>query len=494
MAFLDTFKSLLTGGRERQTRPARRLNLRRFDGAGTGRRAQDWLPQGPINSELGSSKVRLDGRAKSLFYNSAYAAAGVNAWITASIGTGAKPHSQLAGSVADTLSRLWPSWGRQADADGLSNVYGLQALAMRQLVLTGEIILVRIVRNGHLRWRLLPSEMLAMDMTQVVPNGGRIVFGIEFNADGERVAYHLHKNHPAEGLGLPIETIRLAAADVIHCFAPLEAGQVRGLTWLAAVMTKLRDLERIEDFELERKKVQTLFAGFITEHALGDVDLGESEDDEDGLGPIAQVEGGTVVKLNPGETIDFPQVPQDADQGRLAQHTLRAIAAGLGVPAHLITRDLSQANYSSLRADLVEFRRSVELIRASVLIPGLLTPLWRSFVLHHVMAGALPATDSDLMIEDVEWRFPRWPWVDPLKDLQAEELAIKMGVKSRAQTVAELGHDVEALDQEIARDRAREMRLGLEFGSAEPGSSVADPKQRRRSSGGLRRPQNPMDR
>lgn len=40
--------------------------------------------------------------------------------------------------------------------------------------------------------------------------------------------------------------------------------------------------------------------------------------------------------------------------------TLLAVSASLGRPCHLVTGDVRQANYSSLRAELVEFRRRVQ--------------------------------------------------------------------------------------------------------------------------------------
>ena len=46
----------------------------------------------------------------------------------------------------------------------------------------------------------------------------------------------------------------------------------------------------------------------------------------------------------------------------------------------------------------------------------------------------------------------RWPWVDPLKDIQANKLAIEQGFKTRQQIISEQGGDfmdtVEALRYE----------------------------------------------
>jgi capsid protein len=65
---------------------------------------------------------------------------------------------------------------------------------------------------------------------------------------------------------------------------------------------------------------------------------------------------------------------------------------------------------------------------------------------------------------------PAKRWVDPAKDAAAEAEQIRLGLKSRRQAVAEQGWDIEALDAEIAADRARERDLGLDFSG---GANVA---------------------
>jgi capsid protein len=76
------------------------------------------------------------------------------------------------------------------------------------------------------------------------------------------------------------------------------------------------------------------------------------------------------------------------------------------------------------------------------------------------------------------WLPTKWDWVDPLKDANAEIAQIEAGLKSRTQAIAERGYDAEQVDAEIARDREREKRLGLDFrrpGSPAQGPGTTDP-------------------
>ena len=132
----------------------------------------------------------------------------------------------------------------------------------------------------------------------------------------------------------------------------------------------------------------------------------------------------------------------------------------MGVPAHLISHDVSQANYSSLRAALVSFRQRVERFQFQVLVPQVLDPIWRRVAIMGALDLGIEITDD---LSAVEWIPPAQPWVDPMKDAQAQILLMEKGLMSRRQAVAALGYSVEKLDAEIAADRQREASLGLNF-------------------------------
>src|SRR5262249_59171989 len=90
---------------------------------------------------------------------------------------------------------------------------------------------------------------------------------------------------------------------------------------------------------------------------------------------------------------------------------LRGIAAGLGVPSHLLDGDLSQANYSSLRASLIDFRARVEALQHQVVVFQLLRPIWRAWIVSELLAGRLDGDLQDLL--SVDWITPPMPSVDP---------------------------------------------------------------------------------
>ncbi|OHC56658.1 MAG: hypothetical protein A3D16_00015 [Rhodobacterales bacterium RIFCSPHIGHO2_02_FULL_62_130] len=93
-----------------------------------------------------------------------------------------------------------------------------------------------------------------------------------------------------------------------------------------------------------------------------------------------------------------------------------------------------------------------------------------------VLAGALKLPGYDRRRAEFlacNWLPTKWDWVDPLKDANAEIAQIEAGLKSRTQAIAERGYDAQQVDAEIAREREREKRLGLDF--RRPGSPAQAP-------------------
>ena len=174
-------------------------------------------------------------------------------------------------------------------------------------------------------------------------------------------------------------------------------------------------------------------------------------------------------ELEPGEDVKFTE-PADVGGNYEAFERIQLlrIAAGIGMPYDMLTGDLSQTSYSSIRAGILSFRRLCEQIQYGVFIYQFCRPTWRAFIEQAVLAGKLDAVDYQMNREDylaVEWHTPKWAWVDPEKDVKAEILAIRAGLKSRSMSINETGMDEEEVDRQIAKDNARADQLGLVFDS-----------------------------
>ena len=101
-----------------------------------------------------------------------------------------------------------------------------------------------------------------------------------------------------------------------------------------------------------------------------------------------------------------------------------------------------------------------------------------------VMSGALSApgyAKRGREYRAVKWIPHGWEWVDPLKDITATVMMIRAGLISRDQAVAELGLNIEEIDQALADEHQRADALGLALDSdprrrTRNGSAVQDKK------------------
>ncbi|MFN3211205.1 MAG: phage portal protein [Roseovarius sp.] len=445
MGLLDLFRA--------RRRDAASTRQRSFEAAtGSARRFNSGAASfGPWNSEIAGARDSVQRRARHFVANNALAHSGVSAWTTAAVGAGITATSQHRDPVIRReCDRIFRQWARDADGEGRTDFAGLQAMAVRSERIDGESVFV---------WqddRLLavPAEMLAMAETRDLGGGRLIANGVEIDADGRRVAYWIHPAKPTDLFPTYAPPARIEAVDVLHIFRPAGPGAVRGISALAPVLLRLAELDATEDAVQMGAKVAALLSVILTnENDLGSGDDPFSEDQSLEPGAMFKVPGGWKVNTT---------APQQAQQvGEFLQHQTRAIAAGLDVPEHLLTGDLRNANYSSLRAALVSFRQKIEQFQFHVLVPQFLDPCWRRVMESAVLRGDL---DPDPDLFRVEWIPPAQPWVDPLKDAEATLKLLGAGLMSRRQAVAALGYSVDELDAEIAADREREAALKLQFG------------------------------
>lgn len=447
---------------------------RSYDGAGGGRR---WRGRGEMAAPLSvmsAARGPLMRRARYLVANNALAASGADAWVSGLVGTGIKPQSAHPDpAIRSKLNLAFELWTDSADADGVSDFYFLQATIARRLVVDGEAFAVLGIADGRLNIRLIDAEQIDPSLNRELGDGRRIVQGIEFDSAGRRVAYHILPDRPGTPFAvLPLTPLRVPAEDVIHVFKPEIAGQVRGLSWFAPVMLRLSDLDAWRDAQLMRQKIAALLTGFVTSPTGSPTQFGDGSQ-----APPTITEGlepGTLKVLAPGEGVTF-STPANigVEVIDFAKITEREIAVGLGLPAWILTGDLSQANYGSQRGGLVEYRRRIEALQHGVLSFQLIRPIWRRWATLEVLSGRASGTvEAALPMKAIT---PRQPWIDPAKDVRAEIEAIEAGLMSRREAVTARGLDIEALDSEIAADNARAAGLGLDFASTtKPNSTDAE--------------------
>ncbi|GAA0569498.1 phage portal protein [Caenispirillum bisanense] len=445
-------------------RIARLISRRSLDAAAGGRRWDGARQVPSANAAVTAGAGTVSQRAVHAYLNNPVIRNAVNTYAANAVGTGIWPKSRHPSEPERRrLDDAFTDAAADIDVAGRHDLAGVQRLATVGVIVHGEaFIRLRMSGTGDLRVQMIAADQVDRTLHRDLAEGGNIRSGIEFDADGRPVAYHVLPAAPGDMLApLSWNHVRVPASEILHVFEAMEPGQVRGLSWLASVLLKAKEVDEYEDAQLVRQKVAALLAGFLVD-ATGAAEAFEGTRSgsilETGLEP------GTLKVLPPGFDIKFSEPAEIGETTEFLRTQLRAIAAGLGITYEQLTGDLSGVNYSSIRAGLVEFRRKVDVFRWTVLVPQLCRPLWDRFITLRVLRGEIPAgafeRDRRAWLA-CDWNPPAWEWVDPLKDIQAETAAVEAGFKSRSQVVAALGEDAERVDALRAEDEARAKRLGV---------------------------------
>ncbi len=441
-----------------------------YDGAAGGRRMAGWQATGAgPNAEVLMAHPRLRDRAQDLVRNNPLAARGVAVWTSNIVGAGIIPHfiggqakvrrlERLAAQTLDTVQMI--------DANGRHDLYGLQRLAVRTMIESGEALIVRRTAPASrglavpLQLRVLEPDHLDTTRDGELKDGGRIIGGIELGPDGDRRAYWLTQHHPRDvgpiGTrgGLLADSQRVPAEHVIHLYETLRPGQMRGISWLAPVIVALRELHDFADAHLVRQKIAACYAVFET--------FADAEDAKaQSLAEPRPLEPGMQQMLAPGHDVRFGVPPQvDGYQEYIRAHQ-RTVAMGLGLPAEVLTGDMSQINFSAGRMSWLEFERGIDAIRWGVVIPQMCARIAEWF-----LAAAETVTDTGGV--SISWTPPARAMISPREDMTALEKGIGLGVMSRSQAIRERGYDPDKVLVEIAQERKRMAELGIPIATDPP--------------------------
>lgn len=434
------------------------VTKRSYDGARTDRRSNGWVAAGSsANSEILPQLSILRNRSRELVRNNPYASKAMRVLSSNRIGTG------IMATINDkSVAALWKKWVKVCDADWNYDLYGLQKLISNTEAESGECLIrfrYRKMSDGlpvPLQLQLLEPDFIDTTKNETLKNKGWIQNGIEFSPIGERVAYWLFNQHPGENIiNTTIKSSRVPAGDVIHSFDRKRPGQMRGVPILAPVMMTANDLNEYLEATLVRKSAEACIAAFVEtddeERSIGD----ESQQDQMRIEELAP---GMVQYLSKGEKITFTNPSVSTGDVGYTNDRLHAIAAGIGITYEQLTGDLSQVNYSSIRAGTLDFRREIEQWQWLNFIPSVLNRIMEKFLDTAFAAGLIQTTEIEY-----DWTTPRFDWVDPLKDVQGEELELTMGLKTWSEAVRARGFNPEVLLEELKAEREKFKAAGIEY-------------------------------
>jgi lambda family phage portal protein len=315
-----------------------------------------------------------------------------------------------------------------------------------------------------------PDQMDLNYFNYLMPNGNQIRMGVETDPYGQPVAYHLWRRHPAEYSTAPQFRIRVPAGEIIHLFSGKRVGQTRGYPEMAASMIAIHMIGKYAEAEIVAARTAAEKQGFF-ESAANDEGYDGPRDTDDRISMKA--EPGLLEQLPAGVTFKAwdSQHPTQAFPFFMKSQT-RMAGAGLDVSYEALANDREGVNYSSIRAGLLDerdtWRTEQDLFREQFCRPVFERWLETSWLAGEIKLDGLP---SDYF-EYATFHARGWPWVDPLKDMQAAVLAVQNGYQTRSEQMAENGNDFEETIDGLAYEEDYIDEAGVTIGTDTKG--VAD--------------------
>jgi lambda family phage portal protein len=400
---------------------------------------------GSANTSIGGGLGPLRNRARHLVRNTPHGAAMLERMTSSLVGSGIVPLWNTGSDALDRrLTDMWEDFTKVADVEGENDLYALQALAVRSMIEGGEMIArfidLRMSDDARMPVRVQMLEGDYIDSSRDSPNinGHRVRLGVALSQPyNQRAGYYLFSQHPGEAYQNDYVSQFIARGSVRHLMRPLRLGQVRGISWFAPLLLPSSDLADLMRNTIVKTGVEAAFSGFIKNTGGGPVNIGQK------VSPVSSdrewlPEPGQLVQLGQGQDVVFAEPKTHTQFAPVATATLRAMAIGIGLTYDQATGDLTQANYSSLRAGKIEHRRFVEQVQYHTIIPRLCEPIADRFIDRLILAGTLrPRRDGYRR----DWVPPANEPIDPKKDLEADIAAVRAGRMSPQEFIGQWGRD-----------------------------------------------------
>jgi lambda family phage portal protein len=451
------------------------------------------------SSDIHDNADILRQRSRMLYMSAPVATSAINTNRTKIVGTGLTLKATVDRNVlglspekakewqskTEAEFRLWAENRRSCDAMGLNDFYGLQQLALKSWLMSGDVFAVVKIRDPDklhpygLRLHLVEADRVStpdklggmldgLGYTEGTnPNtGNKIYDGVEVDSSGMIVAYHVRNTYPHEWRNditkwQRVESVGATTGlpQILHIMESERPDQYRGVPLIAPIIEPLLQLRRYTESELLAALVQSFFTAWIVTDTpknaipfdetgsgdLGGVPVDNPKADNASHSPNEYEMGpGTVAHLGKGEDIKFgnPNIPT-AGFDTFVKTLCKLMGGAIEMPYELLLKEFN-ASYSASRASLLEAWEGIKMRRAW-LVGSFCQPVYEIWLSEAVARGRViaPGFFDDPLVR-AAWCGARWigpvqGTLDPKKEVEAAVLQTHHGFRTHEQVTRELG-------------------------------------------------------
>ena len=469
----------------------------------------------------------LRQRSRSLFMSAPLAVSAIKTNRTNIVGEGLRLKSTIDAEFLGMTPEQAADWQRSAerefelwarskfcDSTRVNNFYEIQQVACMSWLMNGDAcVLLEYERPTRalpygLRIHLIESDRVSTPhstgnnvyLYATDPDTkNRIFNGVEVDSNNRVVAYHICSTYPNSNLYAKKEWKRVKAfgdktgtPNVLMIYETERAEQYRGVPYLAPVIESLKQLTRYSEAEMMAAVINGFFTVFVkSEKGTSEMGFTGVMDEEDQvtdddvnyeLGP------GMVNMLAPGEDIEIadakrPSSNFDAFTTSLAKY----VGAALEIPVEILVKNFS-SSYSASRAALLEAWKAFRMKR-SWMAADFCQPVYEIFLAEAIGSGRLkaPGFFLDPLIRmaycGAQWNGPAQGMIDPVKEVNAAEKRINIGISTRQRETIEMtGGDFDNNIAQLARENQLMKAAGILSSGAEKQPESTDPEEKEEES------------
>ena len=476
---------------------------------------EGYFPVRTFSKDWEENERRLSSiRADDLFANDWAAKSAVNAVVTNSVGTGLKPQSSIAyqelcisdkdaGRLQSEMEWLWYQWSEECHYRNTFSFDFLQALAVRSLVRNGEFLHMPVME-------LRPGNKFALKIQDIKPHrlctpcdkrtDPLIHDGVEVTENGVPTHYWVYSPKPSNIILLEdnyssSEFRRIPAMvghrkGIFHIFMPEEEEKQRGVSALSAGVKFFKHYNDAIDYELVAQIIAASFPVFISQEKNRQELPYTVEVDKRAEQPryYQEINPGSILYGNEGEKPEILESKRPSQNFlSFCELVLRSAAASLGLPYEEVSKDFSKTTYSSARAAMIGAWKVYGVYRA-FFERHYCQPIWNMVMEEAYLRGylKLPAGINFYKAQpylcNCRWIGPSRGYIDPLKEVQANILAIDNNLMTRAEAIAERGNDFDETVNQLEYEEKRIQKLqfletvknSAQYSKPESGSETDD--------------------
>ena len=259
--------------------------------------------------------------------------------------------------------------------------------------------------------------------------------------------------------------VRVPASDVIHIFTQHDECQTRGIPLGHASLKKAKMLDEFDLSELVAARDEANTTGIFHAPADREDEIKKLNEDTAASNYVCQKsEPGTKYVLPPGWDYD-PKTPQHPNRevSSFKNSMLRDVASGLGVEYACFANDWAGVSFSSVRAGTLAERDNYTTLQDDF-VEMVVAPVFKAWLAQFLTRTiANPYVPSDFArLCEFEFQARTWAWVDPMKDVQADAIAVEHGWKTNEEVTAQYGgSDFKENCARLAEENAAKKQAGI---------------------------------